>query len=447
MDWIGVGYSLFGEIEKAMILKWMRCYAPLSLALAGLLLLVVRLDGHSTAGSPLTPTSEYTFSQTTFLPQVIKQAPPSELEVRAIWVTRYDWTSAYASEGPTDIDTIVANVAAAGFNTIFFQVRAHGDAYYTPGLEPWSARLNDGGLLGQDPGWDPLARMVDQAHARGLQVHAYVNVYPAWLGITPPPEDTTPEHVYWAWSRAYPEDTWRQWHLSGGPMPLGSGYLWASPGVDGVRDHVVAVVRDIISRYEVDGVHLDLVRYAGRLYSYDPLSNASAGDVETEERAQWQRDRVTDLVGRVYAVIGQVRPQARLSAAVWFCYSGDGCGYGLSSGYADYYQDSLGWLSRGVIDAIAPMLYQWPGFDDLEIWRDVMQQFQSASAGRHVYPGISGDFDDFDAIAARIQAARDAGAPGHAIFSYSAINSHGYWDDLASGPYARPATPAPLPWR
>jgi uncharacterized lipoprotein YddW (UPF0748 family) len=510
-----------------MILKWMREHVPLGLALVGLFLLVMVLDGHSTAGRPLTSASQggrarllpaqqealwavaglndawyvahgytaapplsavspvspyrpagpfkpsplagpaiagtpssdtpdtpqvltatlYALSQTIFLPQVMMQVPPSDLEVRAIWVTRYDWTSAYASEGPADIDAIVANVAMAGFNTIFFQVRAHGDAYYTPGLEPWSARLNDDGLLGQDPGWDPLGHLIDQAHARGLQVHAYVNVYPAWLGNAPPPEDTTPEQVYWAWSRAYPDDTWRQWHRSGDPMPLGSGYLWASPGVDGVRDHVVAVVRDIASRYEVDGIHLDLVRYAGRLYSYDPLSNASAGGVETEERAQWQRDRVTDLVGRIYAVIGQVRPSASLSAAVWFCYSGDGCGYGLSSGYADYYQDSLGWLSKGVIDAIAPMLYQWPGFDDLEIWRDVMQQFQSASAGRHVYPGISGDFDDFDAIAARIQAARDAGTAGHAIFSYSAINSHGYWDDFVSGPYARPATPAPLPWR
>ena len=79
--------------------------------------------------------------------------------------------------------------------------------------------------------------------------------------------------------------------------------------------------------------------------------------------------------------------------------------------------------------------------------RDIMQQFQDANGGRHVYPGINGDFDDFAEIAARIQAARDAGAAGHAIFSYSSLNARGYWDDLAGGPYARPATPAPLPWR
>jgi uncharacterized lipoprotein YddW (UPF0748 family) len=382
----------------------------------------------------------------TYLPLLAKQVPASPApEVRAIWVTRYDWTSAYGPEGPADIDNIVANVAGAGFNTIFFQVRAHGDAYYTPGLEPWSARLNADGALGQDPGWDPLARMVEQAHARGLQVHAYVNVYPAWLGTAAPSQGTTPEHPFWSWSYAYGWADWRHWHQSSGVMPLNGGYLWASPGVDGVRDHVVAVVEDIVSRYAVDGVHLDLVRYAGSRYSYDPISNAAAGSIQAPARDQWQRERVTELVGRVRTAIRGIRSDTRLSAAVWYCYDADGCGYGLSSGYADYYQDALGWLSSGRVDAIAPMLYGWSGFEDLDVWRDVMGQFQSASAGRHVYPGISGDFDDFGQIAARVQAARDAGTAGHAIFSYAVIDARGYWDDLAAGPYAHPATLGVMP--
>ncbi len=394
-----------------------------------------------------------------YLPYIIKQEPPppptepppeppGSTEVRAIWVTRYDWTSAYGPEGPDDIDRIVANVAGAGFNTIFFQIRAQGDAYYQPGLEPWSARLNDAGELGRDPGWDPLARMIEQAHARGIQVHAYVNVYPAWLGTTPPLENTTPEHPFHTWSHIYTWDDWRQWKWPKDPMNLNSSYLWASPGVDGVRDHIVEVVKDIVRRYAVDGVHLDLVRYANSPYSYDPASNAGSGsDVKTPERDQWQRERVTGLVSRVYTAMREIRPAARLSAAVWFCYYADGCGHGLSSGYAEYYQDSLGWLATGVIDGIAPMLYEWQGFSTLEIWREVMLQFQNANAGRHVYPGIGGDFADFSEIDARIQAARTAGAAGHAIFSYGAIDAHGYWDEFAAGPYAQPATLAPLPWR
>jgi uncharacterized lipoprotein YddW (UPF0748 family) len=289
--------------------------------------------------------------------------------------------------------------------------------------------------------------MIEQAHGRGIQVHAYVNVYPAWLGTAPPSQNTTPEHPYWTWSHALTWDDWRQWYQNGGPMLLNSRYLWASPGVDEVRHHVVAVVSDIVNRYPVDGVHLDLVRYANSPFSYDPISNLAAGEAKTPQRDQWQRDRVSDLVGRIYAAIGEIRPGTRLSAAVWFCYYADGCDYGLSSGYAHYYQDSLGWLENGVIDAIAPMLYEWSGFDSLEIWRDVMQQFQSANAGRHVYPGISGDFADFAEIANRIQASRDAGAAGHAVFAYGAIDAHGYWDDLIAGPYAQPATLAPLSWR
>jgi uncharacterized lipoprotein YddW (UPF0748 family) len=218
-----------------------------------------------------------------------------------------------------------------------------------------------------------------------------------------------------------------------------TSYLWASPGVDGVRDHIVAVASDIASRYNVDGVHLDLVRYASSPYSYDPISNAAAGDVKTPARDQWQRDRVTGLVSRIYSAIKAIRPETRLSAAVWFCYYADGCGYGLSSGYAHYYQDSLGWLEAGVMDGIAPMLYGWQGFAELSTWRVVMQQFQDRNAGRHVYPGIDGGFNSFSEIASRIQVARDAGAAGHAIFSYGAVNSKGYWDDFAAGPYAQPA--------
>jgi uncharacterized lipoprotein YddW (UPF0748 family) len=376
-------------------------------------------------------------------------------EVRAIWVTRFDWTPVTdADDGRRRIDEIVSNIAGAGFNTILFQIRGNGDAYYRPGLEPWSDRLNAGRVLGQDPGWDPLGYMLDKAHERGIQLHAYVNVFPTWLGAEAPLRYTTPEHPFWSWSKEPPEGYgwagWRQWAYPDDPMNLNVSYLWASPGVDGVRDHVVEVVKDIVRRYAVDGVHLDLVRYANSNYSYDPISNASSGSsVKTAERDQWQRDRVTGLVSRVYSSIRDVRPGTRLSAAVWFCHDehvNDACGHRLSDGFDGFYQDSVGWLAQGVIDAIAPMLYGADAFQENWRWEDVMLQFQGRNAGRHVYPGISGNLSSFSDIAYRIQAARDAGAAGHAIFSYGAVNTHGYWDDFAAGPYAQPAALSPLPW-
>ena len=194
---------------------------------------------------------------------------------------------------------MVATVADAGFNTIFFQVRAAGDAYYAPGLEPWASRLTNSAVATQTLGarsWlGPAYADVDYvAHAAGLEVHAYVNVYPAWLpppnaqfGALAPPATTPPQmfdrFTYGPDYAAHPGElglgyTWRQYSAPDAPMPLAWGhYLWASPGVDAVQAHIEAVVRDLVTRYPVDGIHLDLVRYAGRDYSRDPFSEAATG--------------------------------------------------------------------------------------------------------------------------------------------------------------------------
>ncbi|MGC9395344.1 MAG: glycoside hydrolase family 10 protein [Anaerolineae bacterium] len=431
-----------------------------------------RINGYTAsppeaAQTPLSPISPSLIAQTMITPvltstvylPLVANHFPLQIERRAIWITRYDWTSLNAGAQPQKIDELVANVAGAGFNTIFFQVRAAGDAYYTPGLEPWAARLSSGTVtdtLGVDPGWDPLARMLDVAHAAGLEVHAYVNMYPAWLpspseayGPLAPPA-TTPPQMFdrFTYGPTHPEHPgeyglgwdWRH-HDTAGPMLLAWGaYLWATPGVDQVQAYIASVVRDIVTRYPVDGVHLDLVRYAGLMYSYDPYSNAAAGEVRTPARDQWQRDRVTALVQQVTSETHALRPEARVSAAVWPYYKND-LGLQTSSGYDDYFQDSKGWLAAGVVDAIAPMLYGTGSSipDDLGNWRILAEDFMAVGGDGNVYPGIAGYYDDFAAIAQRIAIARELGAPGHALFSYVALDSHGYWDDLAAGPYRVPA--------
>lgn len=398
-----------------------------------------------------------TLTHTVALPLVLRAEAVPMVERRAIWVTRYDWTTLSAAPAPATIDTIVANVASAGFNSIFFQVRGAGDAYYTPGLEPWADRLTTGPVsetLGVDPGWDPLARMIAQAHAVGVEVHAYVNVYTAWLspansnyGQLWPPA-TIPAQMFdtFTYGPSYPAHPgvygftydWRQHDESLDRMPLEwASYLWASPGVDEVHTYVAAVVNDIVQRYAVDGVHLDLVRYPGPGYSYDPFSNAMAGTTKTPARDQWQRDRVTALVLQVRDETHALRPAALVSAAVWPCYV-DAWGWGLGEGYSDYYQDSKGWLISGAVDAIAPMLYGGSG-DDLARWQVLMEDFAATPAAGDVYPGIGGYYEDFAAISTRIGATRAAGLSGHVVFSYSGVDGKAYWDDLANGPYKIPA--------
>ncbi len=400
---------------------------------------------------PSSPTSVLT--PRAYLPLVVR-TEGSMVERRALWVTRYDWTRFNQTPAPEAVDTVVARAAGAGFNTLFFQVRAAGDAYYASSLEPWAARLTGStwATLGQDPGWDPLARMIAQAHARGMEVHAYVNVYPAWqspytetYGELWPPATLPPQmfdrFTYGPDYAAHPGEhglgyTWRHYSAPDAHMPLRwNAYLWATPGRDEVQDHVVAVVSEILTRYPVDGIHLDLVRYAGRSYSFDPASNAAAGETPSAARAQWQRDRVTDLVARVQTTTAALRPEAWVTAAVWPYYE-DRWGWGVSEGYHDYHQDSQGWLAAGIVDGIAPMLYG--GALDFSRWLTLTADFVGASASGHVYPGI-GVEADFEGIVQRIEAARAVGAPGHALFSYGALESYGFWDDLAAGPYVRPA--------
>jgi uncharacterized lipoprotein YddW (UPF0748 family) len=109
-----------------------------------------------------------------------------EVEARALWITRWDWTS------EAQLVELVDRAADAGFNLIYFQARAAADAYYRPGPEPWAAGLT--GSLGGDPGWDPLAVALERAHGHGLQLHAWLNAFIGWCGAAPPPE-SSPRHA------------------------------------------------------------------------------------------------------------------------------------------------------------------------------------------------------------------------------------------------------------
>ena len=419
---------------------------------------------------PPTPTTRPTFPPTLTpapTPSATPWQPPNGVEARAVWLSRFDWTCLMPNcpggqlPGPSTIRQMVANIDSGGFNMILFQVRGTGDAFYTPGLEPWSARLTGSvtATLGLDPGWDPLAVMISEAHARGIQVHAYLNVYPIWLGTSPPPDHTTPPHFFWVWSRAAGSgwSYWRQWDKGHQPMLLNDNYLWASPGnASLVEDHIVAVAADILRRYPVDGMHLDMLRYANADYSCDPASEARWGApcfTNGDYRA-WQRSQVTHLVSRIYSEgVLPLGRHALLSAAVWW-YPQDLWGIGCSGGYDNYYQDSQGWLSLGAIDAEMPMLYGCPAFADGASgdgkWTTVMQDWLSHRAGRFVFPGIHADLS-FASIVARIGAERAYAAsvgavPGHAVYSYSVVNSHGYWGAFASGPYQQRAAAPMLSW-
>jgi uncharacterized lipoprotein YddW (UPF0748 family) len=238
-------------------------------------------------------------------------------------------------------------------------------------------------------------------------------------------------------------------------MTLTRGYLWATPALTDVVDQVVSVATDVVSRYDVDGIHLDLVRYPGADTSYDPFSNAGYASALAREpdltREEWQRRQVTGLVDRVYSEAILPRSDLQLSAAVWPIYQ-DHWGWGYKAGYDHFYQDSQGWIQSDTIDAIMPMLYtgmfiSYPHALTPTQFSTVTSDFLAHDGGRHVFPGINAENLDFGGVAERIAIARDLGAPGHAVFSAGALARKGYWDKFAAGPYAPKAFIPPMSWR
>lgn len=383
------------------------------------------------------------------------------VELRGLWVTRFDWTLSSHSKSPAKIDEIVNNAAYAGFNAIFFQVRGNADAFYDSQIEPWSDRLT--GTLGQDPGWDPLAYLISQAHAKGIQVHAYLNIYPVWTGCGAPPDGTTPRHLYYL-VRDYHGTTngklnGLQWYSN--EQVACSSYQRTTPASIFVDNHLLkvddqtpgvdSVLDDLVSNYDLDGIHLDHIRYESGT-SFDPVSNAYFNAQSTYARDDWQRRQVNGTVSKFYDQIQKLDKSLWLSAAVWPIYKND-WGWPTSyTGYSTYYQDSKEWIGQGYIDSIFPMIY--PGtfncpddsFWTQSRWNTLVSDFNNDRAGRFVIPGIGTGYCTFDEIAARINMARSIGTAGHALFSYSGLLSRNYFDDLANGPYAVPATVPDITW-
>lgn len=413
-------------------------------------------------------------------------APPAEpmTEFRGVWVTRFDWTEPGTPAHPAKIDEMVETIADAGFNVIFFQVRGIADAYYQSSLEPWSDRVS--GVYGQPPNplWDPLAYMVGKAHAAGIQVHAYMNVYPVWNGGSfcnnPPNASVTPTPLYHLLLNE---------HLSTDDKPNGlvwhksyelfcGGYLYGTPASPFLADHLVAVGQDLVTRYGIDGLHLDHVRYGGENTSCDPVSEDRYSEhVEFATEcfsdagyAQWQRDQVNGTVRRFYEEVVPLKPGLWLSAAVWPVHELDpawGFPGAPQQGNLTYYQDSKAWLAGEYIDSISPMIYPGSKYNDCDEagnyledpaltssdywirsrWQTLVEDFQAGSNGRYVIPGIGTGYCSFAEIEARIELARAAGTAGHALFSYGDLHKNGYFDDLAAGPYAETAVVPGIVWR
>ncbi len=291
--------------------------------------------------------------------------------VRAIWVTRYDY------ESPMDVERIMDDCADAGFNTVLFQVRGNGTAFYNSPFEPWADELG-----GRDPGWDPLTTACDAAHDRGISLHAWVNVMPAWHGKRPPanPEQLYNKHPDWFW---YDQNGKRQ--------ALSSFYVSLNPALPEVRDYLTEVFADIVARYDVDGLHMDYIRFpneppatprrSGLDYPRDERTLAMykeqtglTPDADEESWDRWRTAQVTRLVRQIRARLRATKPRVGLTAAVG----------SVRERALHHFQDGRAWLQEGLIDAALLMNYT----DDPDQFIERIEPWLELETKGRVVPGL-----------------------------------------------------------
>jgi uncharacterized lipoprotein YddW (UPF0748 family) len=326
-------------------------------------------------------------------------------EYRAFWVDTFNTNL----NNHADVLTVVNNAKAARANALFVQVRRRGDSWYLNSLEPRGDRTPIA------PGFDPLQDIISTAHAEGIEVHAFVIMAAVW-GRAPnlfPPE--SPNHVFnlhggfnkatntitpgpdnWLTRTLLPDGTTGityQGHRFGNDF-------WVDFGHPGAAKYTADVVRHLVENYDIDGLHLDRIRYpeigiSGQTPSTGTNVGYNTTSVERFQRAngipagspppaannplwnQWRRDQVTNVVRRVYLEALAVKPQLKVSAAL-IAFGGIGSAessWNSAEAYWRVYQDWRAWTQEGILDLAIPMVYKAehtatvrPQYDQWDTW-------------------------------------------------------------------------------
>lgn len=282
--------------------------------------------------------------------------PSSDEHMRGVWVSSV-FNLDYPAKPTTDAaalrkqaDTALNNIQSMGLNTVFLQVHPSTDALYPSKIYPWSRFLT--GSVGTAPsgGFDPLRYWIDGAHARGLELHAWLNPY----------RITTGKKAEWdALPASHPAKQHADW-----VVPYNGNYYW-NPGIPGVVDLLESGVREILDNYpDVDGIHMDDYFYPGTTFD-DAATYKTYGS--GLGLADWRRANVNTLVNRIHTLIHQKNPAASFGispSGVWENRSADPRGSATSGGnpsYSQAYADTLTWIEQGMVDYVCPQLYWYIG--------------------------------------------------------------------------------------
>ncbi|MGE9266602.1 MAG: glycoside hydrolase family 10 protein [Verrucomicrobiales bacterium] len=368
-----------------------------------------------------------------------EQVPAVPREFRAAWVAcvyNIDWPSrkglsAQAQRG--ELVALLDKMAALRMNAVIFQVRPNADALYQSRYEPWSHWLT--GRMGQSPGYDPLAFCIQQAHARGIEVHAWFNPFRALPNREIP---TSANHVV----RTHPS-----------VIRNFKTYQWMDPSSSFARQRALQVMLDVVQRYDVDGVHID-----DYFYPYPDVRNGRPTPVFPDGKSSGQRRAAVDsFVSEMYREVKRAKPWVRVGISpfgIWRPGVPGGTTATIDA-YEHLAADSRKWLQQGWCDYLSPQLY-WriegpQGYTRLLTWWRGQGQ-------RPVWPGIAtariGSSEDpgrkAGEILNQVQLSRTVGRNyvGHVHWSMKSLmqNRDGISTGLGKQFYQQPALVPPMPW-
>lgn len=332
-------------------------------------------------------------------------------ETRAVWVAtnhRLDWPPPQFNpdKQKSALEEIFDNIKSKNLNTIYFQVRSNGTVLFKSSYDPFSYYIN--GKSGDIP-YDPLKFAVEEAHKRGLEIHAWINVVQVFAGnelnILNDVNHIVQRKPGWV------IEDYRD----------GSKSYWLDPGLPEVREYISDMIKEMVENYDVDGVHLDYIRYPGKNFN-DEFSFSVYGNGLL--RDEWRRKNITELIELINKKIKAVKPYIKLGATPIGIYKNHSGMYGLE-GFTQVYQDAREWLKKGLLDYIAPQIY-WP-FDNNYRFDLLAKEWIDNSFGRNVVIGIGAYKPEVkNEIEKMIKYVRDVGADGIAFFRYSSIKDYSF---------------------
>lgn len=378
-------------------------------------------------------------------------------EMRSAWLATVwgiDWPSVQGVEPKTiarqkaELRDILDRLKKSGLNAVNFQVRSMCDAMYRSRLEPWSRFLTgERGKAPLDKTWDPLRFCVDECHKRGMECHAWVNPFRFAGGALPATaSDMKLRRKGWVLTYSRKE---RQ-----GRKTVDKSVSILDPGNKDARDYIVAVCREIVTGYDIDGLVFDDYFYPegmplGGGYDYDEWKKDSGGMSQDD----WRRDNVRRTVAQVYRMIQKEKPFVKFGISPAGVGGGNGKAssrYGLSPSYVGndwmydgIYCDPLAWLEDGSVDYVSPQIY-WACDHATNAYEPIARWWSEVAShfGRHFYPShslagtagsdVKATVDDrLRQIAINRDRSLD-GAPGAVFYSVKHLVARGLGTDVAS---------------